>query len=195
VIIGMRWLVLLLIGLAGCTPTTGLKKVDTMAALHVSRPVMQFRLNGRISVRTPNQSYSGTLSWTRKAGEDTLLLSGPLGQGAAEIHRRNGQVRLKTADGSQIDEGSDEQLMERMLGVRLPLDGMVYWFSGLPRPGAEFQAGVDPQGRIGSLDQDGWHLEYSNFRRYGDSWRPGRIVAKQGASLEFRFVLDGWEAL
>jgi len=191
----MRWFVLLLIGLAGCTPTTGLKQVDSMAALHVSRPVMQFSLAGRMSVRTPDQSYSGTLSWTRQAGEDTLLLSGPLGQGAAEIHRHDGRVLLKSADGSEIAEESEEQLMQRLLGLRLPLDGMVYWFSGLPRPGIGFQAGVDPQGRVGSLDQDGWHIEYSKYRRYGESWRPGRIVAKQGAALEFRFVLDQWEAL
>ncbi|MDR3395034.1 MAG: lipoprotein insertase outer membrane protein LolB [Parasulfuritortus sp.] len=189
----MRLLVLLLVGLAGCATTTALKTVDSVAGLHVVKPAAQFHLSGRMSVRTPDQTFSGTVSWTRAAGEDTLLLSGPVGQGAAEIHRQDGQVALKLADGSQISDASDERLMERALGVRLPLDGLLYWLSGQPRPGVTFKAGLDQDGRIERLDQDGWHIEYSQFRRDGEHWRPGRIFANRGDTLEFRFALDRWE--
>lgn len=192
----MRWCLLLLAGmLAGCAPMTELKTVDSRAALHVGQPDMQFRLEGRMSVRTPDQTFSGSVSWVRTNGEETLLLSGPLGQGAAEIRRQDGHVTLKTADGGEIIEDSDERLMERVLGLRLPLQGLVYWLSGQPRPGMAFKAGTDQEGRVESLDQDGWHIEYGQFRRYDAHWRPGRIFAKRGDSLQFRFVVDNWVPL
>lgn len=192
----VRWCLLLLAGgLAGCAPMASLKTVDSRAALHAAQPDMQFRLDGRMSVRTPDQTFSGTVSWTRKTGEETLLLSGPLGQGAAEIRRQDGRVTLKTAEGGEVVEDSDERLMERVLGLRLPLVGLVYWLSGVPRPGMAFSAGTDTEGRVERLDQDGWHIEYSQFRRYDAHWRPGRIFAKRGDSLEFRFVVDSWVPL
>lgn len=191
----VRWLLLLLIGLAGCSSVANLRTVDSSRGLHVVQPAAEFRLAGRMSVRTPDQVFSGTVSWTRTAGEDTLLLSGPLGQGAAELHRQGGRVVLRGADGSLLAEDGDEELMQRVLGLRLPLDGLVYWLSGMPHPEATFQAGVDDMGRVERLDQDGWHIEYSQFKRYGSVWRPSRIFANRGDALEFRFVVDSWEAL
>jgi outer membrane lipoprotein LolB len=92
-----------------------------------------------------------------------------------------------------MSDDNDEQLMERVLGVRLPLDGLLSWLSGQPRPGLKFKAGLDQDGRIEALDQDGWHLAYSQFRGDGDQSRPGRIFASRGEDLEFRFVVDHWE--
>ncbi len=188
----MRWLMLLLAGLAGCASEPAPTAVDSMAVGHREPLATQFHLAGRMSVKTPTQNFSGTVTWTRAAGEDTLLLSGPMGQGAAEIHRQDGHVLLIGADGSQMSDDSDEQLMERALGVRLPLDGLLYWLSGQPRPGQEFKAGLDQEGRIDRLDQDGWHIDYSQFRRDGERWRPGRIFASRGGDLELRVVVDSW---
>jgi len=191
----MRGLLLVLaLTLAACAAPGGLKTVDSSQTLHGIVPATQFRLTGRISAKTPNQTFSGTLSWTRAAAEETLLLSGPLGQGAAEIQRQGDRVMLKTAAGDPVVEDSDERLLERIIGLRLPLDGLVWWLSGLPRPGVEFKAGMDREGRVERLDQDGWHIEYSQFRRYGETWRPGRIFANRGDDLEFRFAVDSWEA-
>lgn len=180
--------------LMGCAAPAGLKTVDSYQSLPTAEPAMQFRLTGRISAKTPERIFSGTLSWTRVAAEETLLLSGPLGQGAAEIRRQGDHVMLKTAAGDPVVEDSDERLLERVIGLRLPLDGLVWWLSGLPRPGVEFKAGLDRDGRVERLDQDGWHIEYSQFRRYGETWRPGRIFANRGDALEFRFAVDSWEA-
>jgi len=145
-----------------------------------------------MSVRTPEQSFSGTLSWDHAKDDDTLLLSGPLGQGAAQIRRRDGFVELDTADGKHFVDQSDERLMRHVLGLDLPLDGLVDWLSGLPRPGVVFRAGQDDQGRLAWLDQEGWHIEYDRYALHGGRWLPGRIVARRGESLDFRVVVDAW---
>lgn len=161
-------------------------------ALRDTDPVDRFRIEGRISVKTAEQSFSGSLDWLRSEAEEVLLLSGPLGQGAAEIRRAGDRVVLTAADGATISEASDELLMERALGLRLPLDGLVYWLSGLPRPGMAFRATAGEDGRVASLDQDGWHIEYSRYGQHGARWLPGRLFANRDG-LEFRLVVDLWE--
>jgi outer membrane lipoprotein LolB len=192
----MRWQVVwLLAGLAGCTPVAGLKVVDSVAALPSAQVADYFRLDGRISVRTPGRTLSGSASWTRTAGAETLLLSGPLGQGAAEITRGGDGAILHLSDGRQVVADSDERLMERVLGLRLSLDGLADWLSGRPRVEDGFKGGLGADGRIDWLDQDGWHIEYSQYHDWNGRWLPGRIVARRGDDVEFRFVLDHWEAL
>jgi len=182
---------LLLLVLAGCAQ---LKTLVAPTALRDARPIMQFKLDGRLSVKTEAQNFSGSLNWHRVASGETLLLSGPLGQGAAEIRRQDGLLVFTAADGSVVTEENDERLMERALGLKLPLDGLVYWLSALPRPRVDFRAAADEAGRIVSLDQDGWHIEYSRYQLRGDRWLPGRIFANRG-ELEFRLVVDAWETL
>ncbi len=157
------------------------------------QPVTEFKLDGRVSVKTEAQQYSGSLSWHRQGGEETLLLSGPLGQGAAEIRRQGGLLVLQTADGQIVTDANDERLMERALGMNLPLSGLVYWLSALPAPLSEFSAATGPDGRLASLEQDGWRIEYSRYREIDGRWLPGRIFANRG-ELQFRLVVDAWTA-
>ncbi|NTV96572.1 MAG: outer membrane lipoprotein LolB, partial [Thiobacillus sp.] len=105
---------------------------------------------------------------------------------------RNAQfpVEILVKDDQTIEMKLDKQV----LGLRLPLDGLVWWLSALPRPEVEFSAAAGEDGRMASLDQDGWHIEYSRYQQRGERWLPGRIFVSRG-ELEFRLVVDSWEAL
>lgn len=186
--------VLLGVAVAGCAALPGTEKRLPGEALRGLAPVRHFQMGGRVSVKTESQNLSGSLAWEREAGQETLLLSTPLGQGAAEIRRRGEVVVLTGADGGVISADSDELLLEKVLGLRLPLEGLVYWLSALPRPGVPFQASQDEQGRVAALEQDGWRIEYDRYRHVGQRSLPARIFARRGDNLEFRLVVDGWEA-
>jgi outer membrane lipoprotein LolB len=182
----------LVLFLAGCA-TPGLRQVDSLADLQTAAPLADFRLEGRLSARTPDRTVSGTLVWERGHGVDTLLLSGPLGQGGAEIRRESGRAELRTADGEHLVESSDARLMSRVLGFDLPLDGLLYWLSGQPQPDVAFRGGLDKGGHLAWLDQEGWHIEYERYALHGVRWLPGRIVARRDGEVDFRFVADRWE--
>lgn len=186
-----------LVGLVFTLLAGGCATVDVAVApdsLRTQVPVDRFKLDGRLSVKTDAQRFSGSISWQRGEGAETLLLSGPLGQGAAEIRRQGGLVVFKAADGTVVTESSDERLMEQALGLRLPLDGLVWWLSALPRPEVAFKASAGADGHVASLDQDGWHIEYSRYQQRAGRWLPGRIFASRG-DIEFRLVVDAWETL
>jgi outer membrane lipoprotein LolB len=181
----------LLFLLAGCAQLITAVEPESLRRL---QPVMQFKLDGRLSVKTEAQTFSGSIAWQRSGTDETLLLSGPLGQGAAEIRRQGGVVVLKAADGTVVTEDNDERLLERALGLSLPLDGLVWWLSALPRPQVPFRAAAGEDGHVASLDQDNWHIEYSRYRQLDGRWLPARIFARRG-EIEFRLVVDAWEAL
>lgn len=190
----MRALIGLLLALWVLSGCSSLKRAVTLDALRGQEPVKLFRLDGRLSVKTETQRISANLIWNRAPAEERLLFAGPLGQGAMEILRQEGRVMLKSADGTLTSAESDELLLERVLGVRLPLDGLVWWLSALPRPDSEFVAVAGEDGRLSSLDQDGWHIEYSRYQARGTRWLPGRIFVSRG-ELELRLVVDHWDAL
>lgn len=178
---------------AGCAQmpqTPAQPAVSERPALTLGR----FSLEGRISVKAEEQSFSGGIRWNHAPGRDEILLSSPLGQGVAELRQEDGQVTLKRAEGQTYVASSGEALLDAVLGVRLPVDGMVHWLSAQPRPDSPYDLERDEAGRVTRLTQDGWRLEYGRYRFEAERWLPGRIFARRDDTLEFRLVVDTWQA-
>ncbi len=152
----------------------------------------RFQLEGRVSVKTEDQSFSGRIRWTHEPLHDEILLSSPLGQGVAELRQEVGQVTLKSAEGRTYVADSGEELLDAVLGVRLPLDGLVHWLWAQPKPGSAHELEHNGEGRVTRLTQDGWRLEYGRYQLHGERWLPGRIFARRDEALEFRLVVDTW---
>lgn len=180
---------LILILLSGCaqTPPKGVEQPQTSPS--------RFQIEGRVSVKTGEQSFSGGIRWKHDPDHDEILLSSPLGQGVAELRQEGGQVTLKNAEGRVYVAANGEELLAALLGVRLPLDGMVHWLAAQPRPGSLYELERNGEGRVARLTQDGWRLEYGRYEIHDGRWLPGRIFARRGdEALEFRLVVDSWQA-
>jgi outer membrane lipoprotein LolB len=173
--------------LAGCAqmpaPTTGGEPASPT----------RFHLEGRVSVKSEEQSFSGRIRWKHDAVRDEILLSSPLGQGVAQLRQEGGRVTLESAEGRTYVADSGEALLDSVLGVRLPIDGMMHWLLAQPRPGAPFELEQNGEGRVARLHQDGWRLEYGRYQVHGERWLPGRIFARRDEALEFRLVVDAWQ--
>lgn len=182
-------LVLGLLLLAGCAQ---MRQTPAPPTVGEQPPPSRFQLEGRVSVKSDEQSFSGGIRWTHDPVRDEILLSSPLGQGVAELRREDGQVTLKSAEGRTYVAVSGEELLDAVLGVRLPVDGMAHWLYAQPRPGSPYELERDGEGRVARLTQDGWRLEYGRYQVHGEHWLPGRIFARRDESLEFRLVVDAW---
>ncbi len=170
----------------------GCARLPPAAPEPAAGPPAQFRLEGRISVRSEDQSFTGSIRWDHTPGRDEILLASPLGQGIAELRLEAGRAELVSAQGRTYTADNGEDLLEGVLGVRLPLSGMLHWLAGQPRPQAPFELERGRDGRVVRLNQDGWHLEYGRYQHLGDYWLPGRIFARRDETLEFRLVVDAW---
>lgn len=177
----------LALALTGCAsvPRPPSAPVDTRAPLSE-----QWSMQGRIGVKTPDQSVSGSMRWTHRPDADDLLLTSPLGQGVARIVRDAGGVALEIPNRPVRRAADAETLTRSVLGYGLPVSGLTWWVQGRPAPGRAVETTRDSFNRFEQIQQDGWTIRYL---RYADDApaRPQKLVlARDG--LEIRIVVDTW---
>jgi outer membrane lipoprotein LolB len=144
-----------------------------------------FELRGRVAVRYGSDGASGNIAWRHSTDADDLLITSFLGQGVARIHRSGGEVQLD-AEGRTHRAPDAETLTERVLGWRLPLEGLPDWVQGRPEPGGIAQVRREGE-RIVGFVQDDWTIEYQAF----EGARPSRLRLTR-PNLEIRLIVDQW---
>lgn len=149
-----------------------------------------FELQGRIGVRYGEEGFSGNLSWRHDVHADEILLRSPLGQAVARIERNDAGVRLDVPDG-HYEAPDAMELTERVLGWRLPLEGMQYWVIGRAAPNMPAQFERDDSSRVVRLRQQEWEIQYRDYRMQGRYLLPARITMRNG-ELELKLVADEW---
>ena len=148
----------------------------------------EFELAGRIAMRYRDEAGSGNLAWRHARNADELLLTTPIGTSLARVVRNGDAVVLTTAEGREYRARNAETLTAQVLGFPLPLEGMAEWVRGRPLPGPPAQIRRDAQGRIASLVQSGWTVEYQEYR---DDQLPARLkLAFPG--IELRLAIHHW---
>ena len=134
---------------------------------------LEFSLAGRIAARYGKESFTGNIGWRHARDGDELLISTPTGQGVAQIIRQGNAVLLKTAEPREYRDSDPEALTERVLGFRIPIDGLADWVQGKPSP---------------QLEARGWRVEYLDR---DDQGRPTRMrLTYQG--IELRLAISQW---
>jgi outer membrane lipoprotein LolB len=148
-----------------------------------------FSVVGRFAVRHGEEAASGRLTWRHDETTDDLILSTPLGQGVAEITRREGIYTLTTSNAKRYSASDPTELTEQALGWALPLAGLTDWLQGRPQPGIDAKTRYEGD-RLAELRQLGWHIQYAN---YDEAKRlPKRVQLTRG-ELDIRLVIDEWQ--
>ena len=150
---------------------------------------VEFQLLGRIAARYAKDAFTGNVQWRHAVGGDEMLITTPMGQGVARIVREGDAVQLTTADGHDYRAPDAESLTERTLGFRLPLVGLADWVQGRPSAGVPAQAVKAADGKLHSLEQRGWRIEYL---AYGDDERPS-LMRLNYDSVELRLAISSWK--
>lgn len=183
---------------AACAPMAPQPGTDPAAELRWSQrqeslaTVLGFALQGRVA--ETGLGRSGELVWRQHAdGRFELQLNGPFGVGAVAIDGDAAGVVVRTKDGSQYT-ADPEGWMQSNLGWRLPLAGLRAWALGLPAPGPIEQLSLDAQGRLLTLQQQGWTVRYDSYQSVGGLDLPRKLEAQSDAT-RLRLVIDRWNAV
>ena len=164
--------------------------LDKIATIH------QFSLKGRIAVNTKGKGYSGGLTWAHNPETDKIEMFSPLGSKVSEITKNNAEVTLITSDGKHFNAIDAETLTQNTLGWRLPLAGLVDWVIGRPASNGELATNMtlDERGRIMTLKQDGWDIEYAQYADNNNYSLPGKITLRS-PKVNLKFVVENWASL
>jgi outer membrane lipoprotein LolB len=149
-----------------------------------------FDLRGRIA-SSGLGGGSGDLSWVQNDDHFVVQFSGALGLGALRVEGTPQDPVIITKDGRYGAEDA-QAVLRRELGAPLPLDDLRYWVLGLPRPQAPATIALDEQGRLSQLDQDGWHLDYLDYRAAPiRELLPHRLWLERNGN-RWKIVIDEW---
>lgn len=189
-------LITLLAGCAGLTSREALEGQGDAQSWQTHKQQISrldaWQINGKVGIRAPKDSGSGTLFWLQRQDYYDIRLSGPLGRGAARLTGRPGAIQLEVANQGRYQAESPEQLLQDQLGLNLPVSHLLWWIRGLPSPDSKSRLNLDDQSRLAQLSQDGWNVEYLSYAEQNGYWLPERIKLS-GFDLQVTLVIKDWQ--
>lgn len=154
-------------------------------------------INGQIE----DKVYPVGINWSRQQERFSMIIEAPFGQGVIRIESNrstdtNEQFKLTLADGNYQLGATPEALLVNLLGWSIPVSGLKSWIKGLPQPNVESSYEIYGSGRLKSLQQDGWLINYlayfSEDKR--DKQLPKRLYLKHD-NLGIKIVIERWGKL
>jgi outer membrane lipoprotein LolB len=151
-----------------------------------------FDLVGRVAVNYDGRAFSGTVRWEHSAERDEIWLLTPLGQALGHIVGDASGAVYTGADRQQVRARDIESLTRRALGWELPIAHLSWWVQGAIAPAAVVQAVErDGQGRLATLGQEDWLINYAHFPLDQNGGRPRRLDIAAGTQ-QIRLLIDSW---
>lgn len=151
-----------------------------------------FSLEGRLAVRQGDRPAQAGIEWEHRPGWDRVFLTGPLGQGLAELEQTPTGARLTTADQKTFTAPDASRLARELLGFELPLDR-------LPQVvvGQVVTQTRDVLGRPQRAESAGWHVQYLRYESDDARALPSLIELQRDGigddALELRLKIDQWQ--
>lgn len=167
--LGLVFSAVLLTGCQSLQPYTQPLEKPTVEAKN------QFNLQGKIGVKTPEQSGSAFFTWVQEQENFDLELTGILGVGKTQITGRPGEVTLNSAKTGLIQADTPEDLLLQATGWQAPITHLVQWVQARP---ATINSSIktDDQQRPIQIIEDHWLVTLS----YNDDAKlPNKLILKQ----------------
>ncbi len=136
-----------------------------------------WQLGGRASVSYRGDNWPFGIQWQQgSASQYVIHIKHPLTQNTlAKVSKTASGVTLK-ANGRTYSDSSPENLIQKHLHVRLPVNGMQYWVRGIPSTAYPVTAvKLDSRGRPLVLQQAGWTINYAKYQGADSYALPGLI--------------------
>ena len=192
--------VLILFVLTGSLPSCATKLIpsDSMASEKIwesRRASLQaidvWELKGRVAINDGSQGWHINVIWNQSESSYKIRLYGPLGQGSASIEGDTQGVTMRGPDGKVVREKDAAALLKEQLGWYVPVDALRYWIVGLPSLAKIESRQLDVQGRLITLSQQEWHIQYKSYVLIEGMALPKKLVLNN-PPWQVRFVIDTW---
>ena len=151
-----------------------------------------WQVRGRVAVQRDDDGWNAGFDWQQRGDTYRIRLRGPFGQGGLELHGDRLGVWLKREDAAPVYARSVDRLLEDETGWRLPVQGLRDWLLGLPAAGQPSALDWDRQGRLRTLQQDGWSIDYRRYRDVGERQLPDRMQLVHD-QVQVKVVVDHWQ--
>ena len=192
------------VALLGCVFLSGCETTPEAMSLDDGRKAWQLHQDslaslvnwsavGRIALTSSEDSWNIGLRWTQAQDSFELKMSGPLGQGVANLRGDANGVEMRTSQQDVFRAPDARTLLREHVGWDLPIEALRSWVLGKVQPGVDFSdVTIDLHGRIRQMRQAGWAIEYQRYGDYDGYQLPEKLLL-QNDFLEARLILRKWQ--
>ncbi len=164
--------------------------------LEVSR-IDNWDLHGRVAVFANDEVHNIGLSWRHNVDEFLMILEAPFGQGVIRLESNHGaglEVKLSLPDGRTVYAETAESALEKVVGWPIPVSGLKSWIRGLPQNKSRFSHELNGDGRLISLQQNDWRIDYLDYFGFEEPARglPRKLYLKH-TRLALKIVIEYWQ--
>ncbi len=160
---------------------------------------VNWNLKSKVALRFREENASFGLNWAYKAVQHYVMqITNPITGGlVAKLSRDSSGVSLLSDNGKTYRDSDEERLLQRQVGVALPLKGMQYWVRGLASPQYKTTKLVlDALGRPQLLQQVGWKIEYSRYLSNKSNAMPGKVVITRAKdNVYLKMIAKQWQGI
>ena len=153
---------------------------------------VSWNLSGKLAISNDADGGSGKLKWRESPDYTRMDFHGTLGRGAWRLEADRGGARLELADGSAYRDRTVDLLVQQQVGWEIPVENLSWWVRGMAAPGDPEEQWFDERGNLTRLNQDGWAIEFGNYRTFGEFEMPVRLTAQQ-ADWKVKLVVRRWQ--
>ncbi len=152
---------------------------------------------GRFSAKNEQDAWHGKITWSQSGTAYDIVLQGPFGQGSIKLTGDHQASELQISAKENYSDSDPEQLLTNHAGITLPFNELRYWIIGLPTTEkATTQYHIDPQGRLTSLQQQDWFVEFKRYSQVNNTDRiielPNKLFL-ENKRYDVRLVIDQWK--
>ena len=153
----------------------------------------QWNLQGRVALSNGQRGGSGRIDWQQDGDAYQVALSAPVTRQSWRIEGEAGSARLEGLEGGPRSGPDATQLLREATGWEIPVQALASWVRGArATQGGPAQLQFAGDGRLARLQQDGWTLDYGDWRQQPAGVElPMRINAGRGEA-RVRLVVDDW---
>ncbi|WP_323815909.1 lipoprotein insertase outer membrane protein LolB [Cellvibrio sp. NN19] len=190
--------ILALLLISGCAHRgTFTPPQDVLEHQRQVQAINNWQLNGKLGIRTQNDSGSASVKWVQNTANYQINLSGPLGQKSMIITGTPDKVRLEQTGEAAQEAKTAEALIKKTAGWTLPVAQLAYWVRGVPAPKLRItHLQQNDSGMIDQLTQGDWNIYYSNYRDHDFNGAtlplPGKITAEY-QDVRLILVIRSWQ--
>ena len=192
-------LLLLLLAVIGCStlPEVGLdeQSLDRWSQYQLEAGRFNhWNLYGRAAIFVNDEVHNIGLKWDRNPETFEMILEAPFGQGVFRLQSNQKLVNLTLPDGQVVYGDDAEDALVKVVGWSIPVSGLEFWIRGIPQKDGEVNYDLNGDGRLKSLLQNGWRINYLDYFEPQSPARglPRKMYLKRD-DLAIKIVIERWQ--
>ncbi len=173
---------------------------DALTSQQRLQQLKQWKISAKVTVERHGQHFSTAyLNWLQNGENYQINITSPFGDGHLQI---NNDGKAITATSTAADAPTKkynitdiDDFVNRISGLKLPVEQLQYWIKGTPDPRQEyFQPEYDINNNLISIMQGDWNIQWNRFNPSQQPQLPHRIKATQekNGSLKVTVIIADW---